>query len=290
MPLTRPLLLSLLLLGGCADIGLPRVIYLARHGQTEWNRLGRFQGDPDLDQVGYVNRVSLWLLLKDQPIAAIYTSERQRTQRTAELVARQHELTIEKRAAINEIAPGVLEGVCFSQMAPHRARPSDRACEVISRGSSPDVTLRQIQAIARAAAADPLGGRFPLSENYYDLVKRTATFVDELGRGHASREVLVVGHGVINRVLLHHLMGWPLELVAPLRQENDQVFRLEVIAGASRPRLSLYTPGFGWRACSAPSRPVKHLDCSPLRDVAPQLRDVAPPPTSSPSTQPGPPR
>jgi broad specificity phosphatase PhoE len=289
MSLTRPLLLALaLLLGGCADLGLPRVIYLARHGQTEWNRLGRLQGDPDLDPVGYINRVSLWLLLKDQPIATIYTSERQRTRRTAELVARQHQLTIEERAAINEISPGVLEGICFGQMA-QISRPSDRACEVVSRGSKPDVTLRQIQAIAHAAARDPLGGRIPLGESYYDLVKRTATFIDELRRGDAAREVLVVGHGVINRVLLHHLMGWPLEIVAPLRQENDQVYRVEVTAAAP-PLLSLYTPGFGWRPCAAPTRKAKHLDCSPFREPSTRshFTEGLRSPTSSPSTPPVP--
>ena len=102
----------------CHTMGTPKVIYLARHGQTEWNRVGRFQGDPDLDPVGYANRVSLWLQLRDRPLKAIYTSALQRTQRTAELLAKEKKLPIQPRAEINEIHPGVFEGLCYADVDP----------------------------------------------------------------------------------------------------------------------------------------------------------------------------
>src|SRR3989339_328160 len=86
----------------CGSVGVPKIVYIARHGQTEYNRVGRFQGNPDLDSVGYINRASLWLLLKDRPLAAIYTSKLLRTQRTAELLAVQHGLPILTRADLNE--------------------------------------------------------------------------------------------------------------------------------------------------------------------------------------------
>lgn len=244
-------------------MGLPKVIYLARHGQTEWNRVNRYQGDPDLDEVGYLNRVSLWHLLKDRPIAAVYTSQLRRTQKTAELVVKQHDLTLEPRAALNEINSGVLEGICFSHMAPQLAAPSDHECEVPPRGSNPDATLKVVQAAFAQVAKDHSNGHFPLAESYGDVAKRTAPFVEELRRGFREREVLVVGHGVVNEILLHHLMGWPLDAVIRLRQENDQVFALTV-PEKGPPRLSLYTPGHGWRMCrSAPRSGDKHLDCHP---------------------------
>jgi broad specificity phosphatase PhoE len=268
-PHLAPLLAMLALADGCAAVGTPRVIYLARHGQTAWNRVGRFQGDPDLDAVGYVNRFSLWQLLKEQPIEAIYVSERQRTQRTAALLARQHGLVLEVRAALNEIASGVLEGICWSMMAPARARSSDRACEVRARGSRPEVTAREIARVHEATSRDRLRGRFPLAESVADVAARTRVFVEELRRGHHEREVLVVGHGVVNRVLLHHLMGWPLEAVEAVRQENDQVYRLET-DGARVLKLSLYTPGAGWRECrAAPAAGQRSLDCSPAEETPP---------------------
>ena len=263
MVLRSTLLGALLLLEACATSGTPQVIYLARHGQTGYNRVGRFQGDPDLDSVGYVNRVSLWNLLREKPIGAVYTSEKLRTRKTAELVARQHNLPIQTRAALNEIHGGVLEGICVSQMAPERARPSDRECEVRSRGARIEPVLPLLQKIHREGSQDRIEGKFPLAESVGDVSRRVATFVEELRRGFAGREVLVVGHGVVNRVMLHHLMGWPLESVLSLRQENDQVYRLET-DGDKVVRLSLYSPGQGWRECqSSPSSETRRLDCHP---------------------------
>jgi broad specificity phosphatase PhoE len=266
-----------LALWGCGHIGKPRVIYLARHGQTEWNRKARMQGDPDLDQVGYVNRLNLWLLLKNEPLHSIYTSERRRTQRTADLVARQHGLPVQTRASLNEIQPGVLEGICYSQLAPEKADPADRACEVRARGSRPEVTLRHARKILASAWRDRINGKIPLGGSFRELVEQATAFVDELERGLADRQVLVVGHGVINRALLHHLVGWPLAAVARLRQENDQVYRVEGV-GTGQVRLSLYTPGVGWRRCQTmpPRRGQRHLDCHP-RPTAPQPAQLAQP-------------
>ena len=197
----------------CGHIGPPRVIYLARHGQTEWNRKARFQGDPDLDAVGYINRYSLWRLTRTRPIHAIYTSKRLRTRRTAELVARQHGVEAKPRAALNEIEPGVIEGMCFGELLPEEAEYRGLGCEVRARGSNPEVALRHAREELRRAWSDPMDGKLPQGESFRDVVTRTRTFVDELERGLSRREVLVVGHGVANRALLHHILKWPLTRV-----------------------------------------------------------------------------
>jgi probable phosphoglycerate mutase len=265
---------ALLLVQGCAHMGQPSVIYLARHGQTEWNRKSRFQGDPDLDAVGYINRFSLWRLTRKRPLHSIYSSERLRSRRTADLVARQHELPLKTRAALNEIDPGVLEGICFGQVMPKKAEHRDSACAVPARGSNPEATLIHARKVLRRAWSDRIDGRIPLGESFRDVVERTRAFIDELSRGLADREVLVVGHGVVNRALLHHIFKWPLQNVAYLRQDNDQVYRIEG-ANTGAPQLFLYTPGTGWRRCSPPRRGQRHLDCHPRR--VPATR--APPPT-----------
>jgi broad specificity phosphatase PhoE len=233
--------------------------------------------------VGYLNRVSLWQLTRDVGLDAIYTSERLRSRRTAELVARQHRLTIRARDELNEIDPGIAVGICFAQMAPHKAGPGDKQCVVRAKGSRPQHAMKLIQKYYREQAAKRLKGRFPLGESLEDVARRTKPFTDELQRGlqGTTPRTLVVGHGVVNRALLHHLMGWSLQSVAWLRQENDQVYRLEM-ADLKHPRLFLYTPGVGWRACLRPPQPQqKYLDCNPLADKAGQ-----PPPASQPSAPP----
>jgi probable phosphoglycerate mutase len=279
------LVVLLLLAQGCATVGHPKVIYLARHGQTEWNRKSRFQGDPDLDAVGYVNRFSLWRLTRKRPLHTIYTSERLRTRRTAELVSRQHDLPIKQRAALNEIEPGVLEGFCFGQVMPRKTEYRERNCEVQARSSTPEATLIHARKVLRRAWRDRIDGKIPLGESFRDVVERTRAFTDELSRGLADREVLVVGHGVVNRALLHHLFKWPLQAVARLRQDNDQVYRIEG-ANTGAPRLFLYTPGTGWRRCSPPRKGNRHLDCHPMRGAAKPTPTPTPTPTPPMETEP----
>ncbi len=270
-PLAAPTLSLLLCCAaapGCATLDKPQVLYIARHGQTEYNRVARYQGDPDLDAVGYLNRVSLWHLTRGVPLDAVYASARQRTRRTAALVAEQHGLAVRVRAELNEIDAGIGEGICVSQMAPQQAAPEHAECEVPARGSRTGPALAVIQRAYREAAADRVAGHLPLGESLRDVVRKTGRFLVELRRElrGPSPQVLVVGHGVINRALLHHLMGWPVRDVAWLKQANDQVFRLEAPT-SGRPRLYLYTPGLGWRRCRAAPRPEqKYLDCNPDGD------------------------
>ena len=275
------LLLLVVVGSGCASQGLPDVIYLARHGQTEWNRLSRWQGNPDLDQVGFINRVSLWHLLKDEPIRAIYTSGKQRTQSTAELLAQQHDLTIKVRPGLDEISPGIAKGICYSQLAPHKAPPSARKCEMTARGSHPEVALKVLQEAYLKQEKSGIKGRMPLGESLVDMTERSKPVVQELRRGLSKGKILVVAHGVMNRGLLHQLMGWPLKNLASLRQENDQVYRIEG-ANGGRPKLFLYTPGTGWKRCKAAPKPGdRHLDCSP-RPAPPKPK---PAPLAAPSTR-----
>ena len=265
---TIPLLTLALLTGltglsglvGCSHVGRPQVIYLARHGQTEWNRKSRLQGDPDLDQVGYINRLSLWKLLRKQPLGAIYTSERQRTRRTAELLARQHKLTIKTRAALNEINPGIFEGICYHQLKGAADSAELQECVVAARSSRPEATLRYARAAFKRVWGDRVDGKPPLGQSFRELVEQVKPFVKELDRSLKTSEVLVVGHGVVNRALLHYLLGWSLQAVNKLRQGNDQVYKIEL---AGTPTVSLYTPGVGWKRCSPPKPGDRHLDCAP---------------------------
>jgi len=238
-------------------------LYLARHGQTAWNRVGRFQGDPDLDPVGYAQRVSLWMLMRSVKLGAIYTSERLRTQRTAALVARSHKLSIRVRAAINEIAPGILEGLCYAQVDPDHAEPEDQRCLVEPRdGHPPDAAVKFVARHWAELQARGHSAKVPLGESYLDMVQRARPFVSgELLAELVHGNVLVVGHGVINRVLLHLLTGWPLKSVQHIKQRNDQVFRLDGL-GTARVVIRKYAPNTGWSGpCKAPVEGQHELVC-----------------------------
>lgn len=66
-----------------------RKLYLVRHGETEWNRAGRFQGhtDVELSEVGRDQARALAERLRSREIAAVASSDLRRARETAEIIA-----------------------------------------------------------------------------------------------------------------------------------------------------------------------------------------------------------
>jgi len=64
-------------------------IYLIRHGQTDWNLVGRFQGREDiaLNEKGIHQATECGEALKDELYAAVITSPLMRARKTAEIIA-----------------------------------------------------------------------------------------------------------------------------------------------------------------------------------------------------------
>ena len=63
-------------------------LFLARHGETDWNRDGRFQGhaDPPLNDAGRRQAEHLAEELADEPPEAVYASDLRRAFETAEVI------------------------------------------------------------------------------------------------------------------------------------------------------------------------------------------------------------
>src|SRR6187200_544713 len=83
-------------------------ILLARHGETDWNREGRFQGhaDPPLNRTGRDQAVELSVALMAEDLAAVYSSPLQRALETAEIVAASRGLEPVTVAALREVDVG----------------------------------------------------------------------------------------------------------------------------------------------------------------------------------------
>ena len=66
-------------------------IYLIRHGETDWNRQGRFQGreDIELNETGLLQAKECGLALAGETFGAVITSPLSRAKRTGEIIALQ---------------------------------------------------------------------------------------------------------------------------------------------------------------------------------------------------------
>jgi probable phosphoglycerate mutase len=92
---------------------MTKTIYLIRHGQTDYNRLGIVQGsgvDTHLNETGRKQANCFYEAYRHIPFQRIFTTELLRTKQSIEPFAEQTEIPIEPIAELNEINWGYLEG------------------------------------------------------------------------------------------------------------------------------------------------------------------------------------
>ncbi|MBO8126213.1 MAG: histidine phosphatase family protein [Firmicutes bacterium] len=185
------------------------LVYLVRHGETDWNRGARIQGQQDipLNELGrrQAEAVAGYLKALRFGYDCIYCSDLARARETAEIIAAQWGVEVVPRRDLRERNFGKLEGTTFQE----------------ARETYAD--------LFRAYAEDPINTRFPDGESTWDLAARAKGFLEYLRAEHSNEAVMVVTHGGFIRTLLALVLGLPLE-------HRD---RLEVTnAGVSVVRLS----------------------------------------------------
>jgi len=180
-------------------------IYIARHGETTWNAEGKIQGwsDPELSPLGYSQSLALLEHLKDRPIQAIYSSSLQRSYLTAQPIAQHLGLPIRKQNELKEIGFGILEGKNLFQFDEELKREWNRFKD------------------------DRFSYRIPGAENYADVANRLRPFVKRILQEHEGEEVLIVGHRVVNRLLIGMFSDIPLEKTLKIEQTNDCLYLIE---------------------------------------------------------------
>ncbi|WP_039657457.1 histidine phosphatase family protein [Clostridium tyrobutyricum] len=89
------------------------IIYLIRHGQTEWNLEGRMQGHKDspLTKVGVTQAEKLHHRLINEKIQLIYSSESKRAFDTAKIIQGNRDIPFYTSKELNEINMGEWEGM-----------------------------------------------------------------------------------------------------------------------------------------------------------------------------------
>jgi broad specificity phosphatase PhoE len=177
-----------------------RTIFLARHGETEWNRLGRWQGATDipLSEVGRAQARALGDRLRGRGIGAAYASDLSRAHETATIIAGMLGLAAPAAdARLRERGYGRFEGLTREEC---EARfPEVWARYLADRRATPPEAEPQSEIIARATAA------------LHDIASGTAD----------GASVLVISHGGTIRSFASAAIGVVLPPI-----ENGSVFRV----------------------------------------------------------------
>ena len=86
---------------------MTKIIYV-RHGQTEWNTAGRYQGqsDVELTAAGREQAAKLAAHFPVEKVHAVYSSDLKRALETAACIAEVKGLEVQPRAALRELSFG----------------------------------------------------------------------------------------------------------------------------------------------------------------------------------------
>lgn len=93
-------------------------IYVIRHGETDWNKNHRFQGQTDikLNDTGRGQAIRLRPLMSQLQVESVYSSTLSRAIETAELATQELKLTIQKDDRLCEANIGEAEGVTLDEL------------------------------------------------------------------------------------------------------------------------------------------------------------------------------
>ncbi len=159
-------------------------ILLARHGETDWNREGRWQGHSDqpLNATGIAQAEALGRRLAGEKLDAVYASDLRRATETAADVTRETGLEAILTPGLREVDVGDLAGL-------DRAEAGRRYPEWYTRW--------------REGTDD----RYPGGERFADLHKRALAAFDRIADRHAGGTAVAVCHNGIIRAIVLHVLG-----------------------------------------------------------------------------------
>ena len=179
---------------------MTKVIFI-RHGQTEWNVTGRYQGQSDV-KLTEEGRKQAEKLADNFPVAkvdAIYASDLCRAMVTAETIAKKFGLKVQAEPAFRELSFGDWEGLTYQQIV-------DKWEEAMANFlQHPDIL------------------EIPGGESFPAVQQRAMKRLNELIEKHDGQTIVVVAHGAVLRTMLTAALHMPLQYLWSIRQFNTAV-------------------------------------------------------------------
>ncbi len=160
-------------------------VYLMRHGEVQNGGERRYNGHIDIDitPTGVEQMRRLAERLAGSSIAALYCSDLKRTVRGAEIISKSINVTFTALRELRERSVGTWEGLTAEEIK--ERFPAEYA----------------------AWRADLLNYRPPDGECLLDVQARILPAYRKLVAAHAGREIAMLLHGGVNRVILADALG-----------------------------------------------------------------------------------
>ncbi len=164
------------------------ILYLVRHGQSEGNALGVFQGQKDypLTSLGEKQTKAVTITLSDTTFSALYSSDLKKAQKTAEIINDKLGLEHIIDPKLRERGNGKFEGV----LAEDAQKEYTKYMERFSKLSNEEKWTFHFG---------------EGSESNQDAIERFVPCLQKIAITHLKENVLVITHGGVLRALLTYL-------------------------------------------------------------------------------------
>jgi len=153
------------------------------------------QNDVDITELGIGQMEAVAVRLRDENIAAVYSSDLIRTRRGGKIIAEAHGLIPEHSSAFRELDFGLWEGLNIYQIE------------------------EQFPGALNERRRKIVEYKVPEGESVGDLVGRVIPAVKKILDAHHGKNVVLVAHGGVNRVILGDAMNLGRENFYSIEQD-----------------------------------------------------------------------
>lgn len=182
------------------------MLYIMRHGRTDWNDLHKMQGRTDipLNDCGREMAEKARDEYKDVNFDICYCSPLSRARETAEILLKGRDIPIIYDDRLLEMSFGIYEGTANSFKIP--------GCPINVLFQTPEKYTAPVE-----------GG-----ESFDELFARTGDFLRNTAEPlvNEGKDVLIIGHGAMNSSIVCQVMGLPIEKFWSQGIENCKLMKL----------------------------------------------------------------
>ena len=185
---------------------MTNTIYIVRHGQTEWNLLGKTQGhgNSDLTPKGIEQAELLADSMTKYPIDYIYSSDLGRAYQTAEIIVNKLNIEVEKTEALREMNFGTWEGRIIKDI------------------------IEEDPELYKMWRNEPHLAKIPQGETLSQIKERTDAFIKEINEKYDGKHIVLVTHSLCARIMLLSFLDSDVKNIYRINQANTALNIIEL--------------------------------------------------------------
>lgn len=182
------------------------ILYLIRHGQTDWNVMGRIQGsyDSELNETGVkqAEALSSHVLESNIVFSKIYSSKQKRALQTAQILSDATSLECIPVDGLEEVRFGEWEGLTWDEVREKYSKEFDEWFK------------------------DRRYTKSPSGESNQELVERVILALKDIIE-QSNEDVAIVTHGAVIMCLQCYLTNTPFEEMLKFKAENATITKID---------------------------------------------------------------